>query len=95
MATPVNGSFSGTGQSGELLTATGKMVIDISGTFVADIYLQFYHESAGAWANTGDDVLNTPGRHNANVSLGGKYRLNCSSYTSGTAYYTLQEGRFS
>lgn len=80
----VSGSFTATGTSDEIsLGAQG--VIGLRGTWSATIKLQVKGED-GEWYDVETFTANAA----LSIKTRGVYRLNCSAYTSGTAYYVIQ-----
>jgi len=96
LAVKVEGELTGTGQSlSEIFT--GRFNVSIFGEFTAEIQLERSFDGGAAWVVCTDDsgtkhswtkaisiIANEP-EHNVH------YRLNCTSYTSGTISYRISQ----
>lgn len=84
----VTGSFAATGNSSSAEGSFAEMIL--GGTFVGTITLQVaIPGAAGAdqWVTVSSQTA--PGRFTSEGPVGRKWRLSCTAYTSGTAYYSL------
>lgn len=94
--TTVEGSFTATGQSGLGLFA-GLFNVTLSGTFVATVHLERSFDSGSTW-HPCTDASGFATSWAAPLSItcaeperGVRYRLNCTSYTSGTVTYRISQ----
>lgn len=95
MATPLSsGSFTGTGQSTPV-QIYGRFNLSLTGTFVGTVQLERADSSGGTFTVVSRDVAGTPATFSTAFQglpieedeQGMWYRLNCTSYTSGTIGY--------
>jgi hypothetical protein len=85
----VTGSFGATGNSSPVEGSNIDLIV--GGTFVGTIQLQTAMPgAAGAdvWVPVGSN-LTAAGSLVFNGAIGRKFRVSCTAYTSGTAYYSL------
>jgi hypothetical protein len=97
----VSGSFTATGQSPHFPTQNGKVFsIALTGTAVGSVQLEKSFDEGATWCQlyaggvqlkqwsyTGTNIAETYEESEAGVL----YRLNCTSYTSGTLTYRLSQ----
>lgn len=91
------GSFTATGQSAGALIR-GKFNLAIWGTFTASVALERTFDGGTTWLNCSLDAAGSPNALTVPVALiceepepGVLYRLNCSSYTSGTVNWRISQ----
>jgi hypothetical protein len=58
--------------------------ISITGTFVGTVELQWFIPGHNIWQSLAGMSWNAPAAVTAFAAVPGKYRLNCTAYTSGT-----------
>lgn len=91
-AVSVTSSFTGTGTSAEILVPRGQqLTVSISGTFSATVALQQLIQ--GAWVTiqsfTAVGSATLTAENGVQQEAQCRYRLNCTSFTSGTAVSTI------
>ena len=95
--TPVEGSFTATGQSSVMIPLAGRMSnVTISGTFVGSVQLERSFDGSSWFPLTAAGmqlyVWSAPGSESFEDDESGvRYRLNCISYTSGTINYRVSQ----
>ena len=87
--TRLAGNFTSTGTSSEFVVSGRDFVLKIGGTFSATVALEIFNTQANAW-QTVESYLVPSVKAVESVARGGRFRLNCSAYTSGTVSYELE-----
>ena len=96
-ATLTSGTFTGTGQSAAVGVAPTAFNVSEWGTFVATVQLERSFDNGVTWlpvtANGSQlELFTGPASENWSESEAGVlYRLNCTSYTSGTVNYRISQ----
>lgn len=104
-ATDITGTFTATGQSGPFRPvvgyrdiSSGQFNISASGTFVATVQLERSFDNGTNWFVCSSDSAGTAASFTAPFSVvaeesepGVIYRLNCTSFTSGTVTYRISQ----
>lgn len=85
--TPVTGTFTGVAVSSSFVTRAG-FNISLQGFGVATVLLQRSFDRGVNWGTVAEYTANAEQRCD-DVEMGVEYRLNCTSYTSGTIPYRL------
>lgn len=97
MATPIaSGSFTGTGTSTPV-QLHGRFNLSLTGTFVGTVQLERADASSGTFTVIARDIAGTPASWSSafqGLSIeegeqGMWFRLNCTSYTSGTINWRI------
>lgn len=96
--TPVTGSFTATGQSGNFPPKAGRPFnVSVRGTFVGTVQLERSFDGTN-WFVASRDSAGTAAAWTAPMSVvveepeaGVLYRLNCTAYTSGTITYRMSQ----
>jgi hypothetical protein len=88
MSVSLNGSFGATGQSATQTHNGGILALSLSGTFVATVVLERSFNNGATWHTletyTSANEVNIEAASPAIV-----FRLNCTSYSSGTVNYFI------
>jgi hypothetical protein len=96
---PIIGSFTAAGQSAPFMPNSGpwNFYIGLDGTFVATIQLERKTYNSAIWRPITTNGIQIYIWTSACCEAveehqsGTQYRLNCTSYTSGTAYYVIEQ----
>lgn len=88
----LSGSFTATGNS-DVIHLHGSYACAVSGTFVGTVELQRYDAINNQWAVVTNGSFTTPeARRGLEPVNGSRYRVSCAAYTSGTIYYSVEQG---
>lgn len=96
--TAVTGTFTATGQSATFVAPSalsGEFNVSLSGTWAGTVALQRSFDAGSTWVTVSKpDLTEAAFTSNASFSVkepepGARYRLNCTTYTSGTVTYRL------
>lgn len=89
--------------AGAAVEVYGIFNVTVWGTFEATLVLERSHDSGVTWVQVAKDTSNNPatftgtgsafsiGQIAINPELGVLFRLNCTSYSTGTAYWRLSQ----
>lgn len=93
----VAGSFASVGPSTSI-ELIGPFNFSLSGTFAATVKLERSFDRGVTWLVVSKNTLGEEAAYTAPISIQGeewergvRYRLNCTSYTSGSATYRLSQ----
>jgi hypothetical protein len=88
MAVGATGTFTGTGVSAAMSPVYGRFNLSISGTFSATIQVQRSFDGGLTWLVV--DIFTAPvERVGTDIERGVRYRLQCTTFGSGTVTYRL------